>query len=82
MSETWLGLAIGGAALAVALPMAIAHYCREWHRARLLRNLHHLDWWYAPYPRKGRRRSSRVARRGGATRTGEQHEKAIEKFGE
>ncbi|CAN0624426.1 protein of unknown function [Burkholderia multivorans] len=58
MSETWVGLVIGGAALAVALPMAIAHYCRELRRARALRNLNQHDCWYAPYPRKGGSRRS------------------------
>ncbi|WP_346778642.1 hypothetical protein [Burkholderia sp. Ac-20353] len=55
MSETWIGLAIGGAALAIALPMAIAHYCREWHRARVLRNHNRHDCWYTPYRRKAGR---------------------------
>jgi len=39
MDETWMGLAIGVSTLAVALPMALAHYWRERDRARTLSNL-------------------------------------------
>ena len=37
MGDTWMGLAIGGTALAVALTMAISLYWLERRRARLLR---------------------------------------------
>jgi hypothetical protein len=37
--ETWIGLVIGVSTLAVALPVALAHYRREQRRARLLRDL-------------------------------------------
>ncbi|CAN0623545.1 protein of unknown function [Burkholderia multivorans] len=62
MGESWMGFAIGGFALAIALPMAVVHHWREWRRARLLRHLDHLDWWYAP---RGGARAWRIARRTG-----------------
>ena len=39
MSETWIGLIIGGSALGVAMLMVIGHYRRERMRARMLREL-------------------------------------------
>ena len=46
MSETWMGLIIGGAALGIAMLMAMAHYRRERARARMLRNMDHHEWWH------------------------------------
>lgn len=45
MSETWMGLIIGGSALSIAMLMVIVHYRRERTRARLLRNLNHHELW-------------------------------------
>jgi hypothetical protein len=46
MSEKWIGLTIGAAALLIAIPLVIGHYRREHRRGQLLRNLDHVDWWY------------------------------------
>ncbi|HEY4296869.1 MAG TPA: hypothetical protein VGM85_10395 [Paraburkholderia sp.] len=42
----WMGLAIGVAALLIAIPLVIGHYRREHLRGQLLRKLDHGDWWY------------------------------------
>jgi hypothetical protein len=39
MSETGMGLIIGGSALSIAMLMVIGHYRRERMRARMLRHL-------------------------------------------
>lgn len=52
MSETWMGLIIGGSALSIAVLMVIGHYRRERRRARLLRHLDHQEWWYQTQERK------------------------------
>ena len=52
MGETWMGLAIGGSALAVALTMAIALHWLERRRARLLRNFDHRDCWFIAYGKR------------------------------
>jgi hypothetical protein len=41
MSETWIGLLIGGSALGIAVLMVIGHYRRERKRAQMLRDLSH-----------------------------------------
>ncbi|MFC5430512.1 hypothetical protein ACFPTO_17145 [Paraburkholderia denitrificans] len=41
MSETWLGLIIGGSALGIGFFMVIVHYHHERIRAGMLRNLNH-----------------------------------------
>lgn len=46
MSETWIGLIIGGSALSIAMLMMIGHYRRERRRARLLRHLNRHEWWH------------------------------------
>jgi len=46
MSETWLGLAISGVAMLIAMPLVASHYRREWRRGQLLRKLDHDDLWY------------------------------------
>jgi hypothetical protein len=46
MSETWLGLAISGVAMLIAMPLVASHYYRERRRAQLLRKLDHGDSWY------------------------------------
>ena len=51
MGDTWMGLAIGGTALAVALTMAISLYWLERRRARLLRNFDHRDCSLVAYGR-------------------------------
>lgn len=63
MVETWMGVAIGGSALAVALTTRIAHYWLEWRRSRLLRNLDHHDWWYGACGTRMARRPARIDRR-------------------
>ncbi|OXH90762.1 hypothetical protein CA831_09150 [Burkholderia multivorans] len=45
MGETWMGLAIGGSALTVALTVAIALHWLERRRARRLRDFDHHDCW-------------------------------------
>ncbi|WFN17997.1 hypothetical protein [Burkholderia contaminans] len=49
MGDTWMGLAIGGTALAVALTMAVSLCWLERRRARLLRNFDHRDCWLVAY---------------------------------
>ncbi|CAB3777830.1 hypothetical protein B0G69_3357 [Paraburkholderia sp. RAU2J] len=44
MGESWLGIVIGVFVLVIAATGVIAHYCREYRRAELLRNLDHHDW--------------------------------------
>ncbi|KVW03688.1 hypothetical protein WK91_36550 [Burkholderia cepacia] len=63
MSDTWMGLAIGGAALAVALTMAISLFWLERRRARLLRNFDHRDCWLVAYGTCFARVRARSARR-------------------
>jgi hypothetical protein len=46
MSETWMGLIIGGSALSIAMLMVIGHYRRERTRARVLQHLNHHEWWH------------------------------------
>ncbi|WP_181448364.1 hypothetical protein [Paraburkholderia phytofirmans] len=46
MSETWMGLIIGGSALSIAMLMVIGHYRRERTRARMLQNLNHHERWH------------------------------------
>ncbi|MBR7989034.1 hypothetical protein KDX04_24750 [Burkholderia cenocepacia] len=63
MGDTWLGLVIGGSALAVALTMAISLYWLERRRARLLRNFDHRDCWRAAYGKCFARKPARPLRR-------------------
>ncbi|KUY77859.1 hypothetical protein [Burkholderia cepacia] len=63
MSDTWMGLAIGGAALVVALTMAISLFWLERRRARLLRNFDHRDCWLVAYGTYFARMRDRPARR-------------------
>ncbi|WP_261507524.1 hypothetical protein [Burkholderia multivorans] len=49
MGETWMGLAIGGSALTVALTVAIALHWLERRRARRLRDFDHHDCWLVAY---------------------------------
>ncbi|MBN3820821.1 hypothetical protein G3N57_31630 [Paraburkholderia sp. Se-20369] len=66
MGDTWMGLAIGGSALAVALTMMIVLYWLERRRARLLREFDHRDCWRAAYGRRaGCGAASRERRAGG-----------------
>jgi hypothetical protein len=44
MSETWMGLIIGGSALSIAMFMVIGHYRRERMRAKMLGHLKHHKW--------------------------------------
>jgi len=46
MSETWLGLAISGVAMLIAMPLVASHYRRERRRAQLLLKLDRNDLWY------------------------------------
>lgn len=64
MGETWMGLAIGGSALAVALTMAIALHWLERRRARLLRNFDPLDCWLVAYGKRLARGPARRTRSG------------------
>lgn len=64
MGDTWMGLAIGGSALAVALTMAIALHWLEWRRARLLRNFDHRDCWFVAYGKRFARGPARRSRSG------------------
>jgi len=68
MSDTWMGLAIGCAALAVALTVAVSLYWLERRRARLLRNFDHRDGGLVAYGRCFARRPVRQARRMRGTR--------------
>ncbi|WP_431820493.1 hypothetical protein [Burkholderia sp. F1] len=63
MGDTSMGLAIGGAALAVALTATIVHYWLERRRARLLRDFDHRDCWRAAYGKAALRgvRAKRLA---------------------
>ncbi|AZQ52290.1 hypothetical protein [Burkholderia cenocepacia] len=63
MGDTWMGLVIGGSALAVALTMAISLYWLERRRARLLRNFDHRDCGFVAYGRCFARRPARSRRR-------------------
>ncbi|HGL6715727.1 hypothetical protein NTJ56_15830 [Burkholderia contaminans] len=63
MGDTWMGLAIGGTALAVALTMAASLYWLERRRARLLRNFDHRDCWLVAYGKCFARVRARPARR-------------------
>ena len=63
MSDTWMGLAIGCAALAVALTMAISLFWLERRRARLLRNFDHRDCRFVAYGKCFARRPERSLRR-------------------
>ncbi|ALX10794.1 hypothetical protein P350_04175 [Burkholderia cepacia JBK9] len=63
MGDTWMGLVIGGSALAVALTMAISLYWLERRRARLLRNFDHRDCWLVAYGKCFARRPTKPARR-------------------
>ncbi|AOJ22807.1 hypothetical protein WJ11_26060 [Burkholderia cenocepacia] len=63
MGDTWLGLVIGGSALAVALTMTISLYWLERRRARLLRNFDHRDCWLAAYGKCFARKPARSLRR-------------------
>lgn len=62
MGETWLGIAIGMSALAVALTMRIAHYWLEWRRSQRLRHLDHRDCWSVAYGTRIAHRAIRVGR--------------------
>ncbi|PRG45069.1 hypothetical protein C6T62_06435 [Burkholderia multivorans] len=66
MGETWMGLAIGGSALTVALTVAIALHWLERRRARLLRDFDHHDCWLVAYGKCIVRRPATRARRGRA----------------
>jgi hypothetical protein len=46
MSETWMGLVIGGSAIGIAMLMVIVHYRREHMRARKLRHMNHHESWH------------------------------------
>ncbi|MBN3793108.1 hypothetical protein [Burkholderia sp. Ac-20353] len=63
MADTWMGLAIGGSALAVALTMTIVLHWLERRRARLLRNFDHHDCWLAAYGKRIARAPARPERR-------------------
>ncbi|MGF6962023.1 hypothetical protein QFZ97_007979 [Paraburkholderia youngii] len=52
MSETWMGLVIGGTALGIAMFMVVSHYRRERMRARMLRELNRYDSWHQTRARK------------------------------
>ncbi|MGF6978562.1 hypothetical protein QFZ94_007077 [Paraburkholderia sp. JPY465] len=52
MSETSIGLVIGGTALGVAMFMVASHYRRERMRARMLRELNRHDPWHQTRARK------------------------------
>ncbi|MBN6730098.1 hypothetical protein [Burkholderia multivorans] len=66
MGETWMGLAIGGSALTVALAVAIALHWLERRRARRLRDFDHHDCWLVAYGKCIVRRPVTRARRGRA----------------
>ncbi|MGU7781465.1 hypothetical protein [Burkholderia sp. PU8-34] len=69
MGETWMGFAIGGSALTVALTMTIVLHWLERRRARLLRDFDHRDCWLAAYGKRaacGAVRRDRRARGGRA----------------
>ncbi|HDR9469045.1 hypothetical protein BMD20_22740 [Burkholderia multivorans] len=66
MGETWMGLAIGGSALTVALTVAIALHWLERRRARRLRDFDHHDCWLVAYGKCIVRRPATRARRGRA----------------
>ncbi|MBU9519826.1 hypothetical protein KTE45_15235 [Burkholderia multivorans] len=63
MGETWMGLAIGGSALTVALTVAIALHWLERRRARRLRDFDHHDCWLVAYGKSIVRRPTTCARR-------------------
>ncbi|MCA8313951.1 hypothetical protein LGN43_06625 [Burkholderia multivorans] len=63
MGETWMGLAIGGSALTVALTVAIALHWLERRRARRLRDFDHHDCWLVAYGKSIVRRPATRARR-------------------
>ena len=44
MNETWIGIALGGSVLLIALLSVVQHYRRERLRAELLKNLDHNSW--------------------------------------
>lgn len=44
MNETWIGVALGGSVLLIALLSVVQHYRRERLRAELLKNLDHDSW--------------------------------------
>jgi hypothetical protein len=44
MNETWIGVALGGSVLLIALLSMVQHYRRERLRAELLKNLDHHSW--------------------------------------
>ncbi|MGU7775319.1 hypothetical protein ACV229_34770 [Burkholderia sp. MR1-5-21] len=67
MGDTWMGLAIGGSALGVALTMTIVLHWLERRRARLLRDFDHRDCWLAAY---GKRAASGAVRRDRRARGG------------
>nr|WP_254213995.1 hypothetical protein [Burkholderia multivorans] len=67
MGETWMGLAIGGSALTVALTVAIALHWLERRRARRLRDFDHHDCWLVAY---GKCIVRRPATRAARARTG------------
>ncbi|MBB5426814.1 hypothetical protein HDG40_004993 [Paraburkholderia sp. JPY158] len=52
MSQTWIGLVIGGAALGIAMFLVISHYRRERMRARMLRELNRHGPWHQTRARK------------------------------
>ncbi|MFM0211353.1 hypothetical protein PQQ96_28555 [Paraburkholderia sediminicola] len=51
MSETWMGLIIGGSAISIAMLMVIGHYRRERMRARMLRHMNHHESWHQTHGR-------------------------------
>ena len=63
MGETWMGLAIGGSALTVALTVAIALHWLERRRARRLRDFDHHDCWLVAYGKCIVRRPATRARK-------------------
>ncbi|HHL4083104.1 hypothetical protein [Burkholderia sola] len=63
MGDTWIGLVIGGSALAIALTMAISLYWLERRRARLLRNFDHRDCRFGACGKCFARRPARSLRR-------------------
>jgi hypothetical protein len=63
MGDTWMGLAIGGTALAVALTMAVSLCWLERRRARQLPKFDQSDCWLVAYGKCLARERARPARR-------------------